>query len=296
MSGEFKSCPYCGKIILSNATICKHCGANLTHWEIKMNSSSTMERNNTVNVDNSYSCLHAFSYMFQDKKFPLKWLSVFLISFIGNIVSLSMQSNMQKADFNIIDLAPIFLAAFLMFVLVGYKIMCIKSITNQSHNYTLPFISYFDNFISGLKFYIATIVFLIAIFLPIALLGTIPIINIVVFVVGAIIFIVFLYRVIAYNWIFANKPMYTVFFRFGLSWEVIIQDHKRYFTVLCFLFLSVILSLACNLFLYLTGLLFYEILTLGIAAGAISLVTTYFSFVNSYLIAKSITPNSLNLL
>ena len=234
---EFKNCPFCGKLIASDATVCNICGKELT--------GNNNTENTTTAKAETFKPSDAFSYMFTDKKFIPKAIALYLVFVIAYVFMSGFQDTVQShAQPSIIQILGLIAAYLVLFIMAGYSFSCVKALTIQNDNYTLPFVDIIPNFITGFKsmiaMFIGIIVITVPIFLAALIIGLVPMI-VKVIVIIALLFVLCKYLWVAFSfyWIFAQKNYLTLFFKYKLGREIIANSKGRYLKgVLCIIIFS----------------------------------------------------------
>ena len=105
----------------------------------------------------------AFSYMFKDNKILQKYLiiSAILAAPILFIILVKIPA---------LQLTVAFLMIFLLIMLSGYWVTCIKAVLNQNENVVLPYINVKNNLVLGFKYAVAGLLLVIAL-VPIVIIS-----------------------------------------------------------------------------------------------------------------------------
>ena len=237
----------------------------------------------------------AFTYMFKDNMLLKKALPVFGVG-LGHTFCPLISEGLTKyaniiAETNPSTALKILLGSLLILILgfictsiyFGYLATCVKSVATQKENIVLPFLNLKKNIKVGLKYIVASllfIVFLIALILPAFILtlnSATKTLGIILAIITVLLLIVItttcsmgLFR------IFTHKEELTSFIQFKRLFQLIAKDKIRYFKALGF---SLILStLTISLIaIPIVGMIVFAILI------------PYITFVAAYLIANSIS-------
>lgn len=250
----------------------------------------------------------AFSYMFKDNKFWSKFCVLIVLMFLCYFASL-VEFNMPKelVSQSWLVLAVLYLVSFVASIFVyGYTSAGVKSIAEQKENYILPFFNIKTHGILGLKLFVASLLFSIAIGVVVSILFLIgaiivgaiavfnPIISIIATVLAILIMIIFVLALLVYMpaffRMFAMTQDILALFRVKTIIESVHKDANNYFKyigayVLAGIPLLIFYTFSCVLMLLLTKivsllLLIFIISTAGIGA--------YCSMVYMYICAKCI--------
>ena len=179
----------------------------------------------------------AFTYMFKDNKIWLKWLLFAIImslsKFFADYASTLLPS-CRYCHVNIPVQYWIYLTigTLISFISFGYMYSCIKKLIDSDECFVLPNIKLWDNFVRGFKYSVAFML----LFIPFTLFNGLimqlyRVFNltglILATIITSIIGLVFIYFIIGFSWIFANKPSFLCFYRFKKAFEIISQNIKR---------------------------------------------------------------------
>ena len=307
MSEGYKKCPYCNRVIMGNATECKHCGASLGGGGEEVNTANSSD-NATYSYGNSdISFVEGLTFMFTDKAFITKFLGLFIVILIMALVYMSFLPNMvinsnSANPAEMLKYAKNMMSFNLMILIVcslmfGYQISCIKRISTQSGAYNLPAIKFLSNLGTGIKFYIAMFIFI----LPFSIL-----MGILMFILAFLgplsmlasfaLWIIIMTIIPAFMWIFAQRRYWTVFYRFDLLRKVLDGEYARYGKALLFMFLY---GLICWIIIGIGFFMFGKMLlsaNLLLLAIIYSLALAYSTYVAAYVMAKSINPDKIRYL
>ena len=308
MSEGFKKCPFCNRVIMQDATVCKHCGESLVGGG--NGAAGTGSGSNYVSSGNDdFGFFDGLTYMFTDKNLFLKWAGLAIvcmlmvmpyISMIGGMIikaDASTAQQLQQVKNSFINMLIMLLPAGIMY---GYMINCVRSITTSSGTYNLPSIKFFDDFWTGAKFYLAMMLFMFPVGLVVAILGGI----ILVFMKPLLIFVP-LFQIVfsllimvcapAFMWMFAQRRYWSTFYKWGLVKNLIGADYNRYVKALLSMFL-------CGLVMWIPIGIIFAILILGLKANlfilsiAYSLFAAYGMLFGAFYIAKAISADKIEYL
>lgn len=246
----------------------------------------------------------AFSYMFKDNKYPQKALTYFGLIFLANFAV--MYAKLFAPACPNCQASPeyplwTFIGFILMILPMGYGITCVKSLIEQKENFIIPFFNFKNSLITGLKYTLAIIFTGLAIGLGFSILG--GILGVIagmfqlkallfVFIIAAIaFFLCFIFYISALLWIFACKGWLTSFFRWGKAFQLLSKNPKNYWKAFgLVLLVSIVSGTIANL------IPVSNLLTAIIAAVISSALASYTIFVWSYLNAKAIKAECIELL
>lgn len=261
----------------------------------------------------------AFYYMFKDvevfKKtyvFLLFILASTLVSNFSNILhefipvlNVHWQDSMYDPIWNWVYVLLAFISIILMFIPNGYALSLIKSLSNQEENYVLPEMEMKRNFLQGLKvavgFGLIYLLFVIvaSLFLTASVIIALAFANQIMFYLTvamiAVVLFVFLFYFPIFNFMFAYKSNLLTFFRYMMATKIIMLDKKLYFKGIAlfagvFLFTVIIASLLSSVPVLRNPFLF------AISTILVSLLAYYFILVESFVIAKSIKLEALDII
>jgi hypothetical protein len=246
-----------------------------------------------------------FTYMFKDNMFTKKAAILFLLLFIALAIcgippllnSVSYAPTVEKVSLPYLHYLPS-ISCFLDFAIYGYMMICIKAIIQQDLNIVLPFFNFKNSLIRGLKFFVVILIFtLLSVFIysillfllvPLKALCVLPILKVLITIAVVI-------YVNALLWIFANEDKIFSLLAFRKATKLIKQNLRTYFSNLGLIFVINFISafLSCGL-MYILDSIFdnnYLIWILSTLEGTI--LAGYMLFINAYLIAKSIKPETV---
>ncbi len=302
MSEGYKKCPYCNRVIMGNATECKHCGASL-------GGGGNGNRNNTQNIDTSddenysacpqdtgFSFEKAFTYMFKDPDFGIKYTSLIIAIFVMDvfretiaIIKGQAAPNPAQTIFDLLALLAI------VSVIMGYTSYSVRNTCNSGTNNSILGVSVFSNFITGFICLISNFLALLAIILLILFILFSHQTGLNAFILWSIVIVLtlgYMCYSTAFFWMFSNKRNPLTFFRYVLAGRLIVESGiGRYIlSNLCIwavnIFIGIILGIY-NLIVVLsnTNVPMWIILIIS------SVIVAYGVLVNSYFIGKSINAN-----
>lgn len=235
----------------------------------------------------------AYSYMFKDNKFWLKYLVLLIMTLICILPTLllgdsTLHSNKSGGGMLLYQVVNIFYA--------GYTCACIKSLSEQHSNYILPFFNFKTQGIIGLKWLAASLLFGLAVGL--VLTGAIIALLIIgifskaaCIILGAIaavalVLLIGIYSPAFYRMFAVTQDVFA-FFRIKEIFKSVSDNSKNYFkyigayyliSFLCFIGLVLFsLPVAANKAVHYT--------LIGLIMG---LGCTYFNFAYMYICAKAI--------
>ena len=247
----------------------------------------------------------AFTYMLKDNCYYKKALVFMILTFIETACLAYAQMNsctgacpysMNSGVFvpNKTN-ALLFQVIGLIFnlIVVGYFNTCLEAVTKQVNNIVLPFINLWNNFLNGLKYFVAVF---IAALVYILSLGLLYALNL--YVAKTVSILVLLFYIIfssAFLWLFANNKSFFAFLNYKKLFLKIKEAPKNYFKYLGFLAMLLIISATLKFIIdFIITLLPLNLLfTMLISTFFTSLLSAYFSFVFIYLIAKSLKQDSV---
>lgn len=246
----------------------------------------------------------AFTYMFKDNKYPQKALTYFCCVFLAQLAV--MYAKIFAPNCVNCPAAPeyslwSFIGSILMILPIGYGITCIKSLIEQKENFIIPFFNFKNSLITGLKYIVAIILTGFALGLGFGIIGgvigiiagllNLKALLIILFIVLIAFFLCFLFYIVALMWIFACKGWITSFFRWGKAIQLVSKDAKNYWIAFGFtLLLSIVTGTIVNL------IPVKSLLVAIIAAVISSALASYTVFVWSYICAKAIKAECVELL
>lgn len=253
----------------------------------------------------------AFTYMFKDNKFWIKGLCYLGLIFLSNLLTNYAQTLVPDCPKCAIATpwqywVCIVVGAIVNLIPLGYMLTCMKALIDQDETCVLPYINPLKNLYKGFKYAIALLSMLIPLFVL-----TLIIIAIITgitsgSVYGLIISKILLISVIigftiiytGFNWMFANKDTYLNFYNFKKVFEIIKSGKKHYFLSVGLICLMFVLSSVAELIFATTAGIsliptLYGLVIVGVLAG---ITTTYITFVNCYLTAKSIKKEFIEML
>ena len=287
MSSGYRNCPFCGRLIASDAPFCRHCGADLGGAITHNNAESDY-----ISSDDNLRFWEAFGYVFSDTNYALKIGCAAILILITVLGQLSYLGGQQPNIAVVITTFILFIASMLIFV--GYNMSCIRRISRQSGTYNLPTMNFITNIITGLKAMIGYILFGIAvsfgggIILGILgfLLGPISLVLTLLSFVLGLMFIICMY---AFMWLFAQNEDIFILFKWGTMLEVLRNGWGRYFTALWFMFLSNLLLGLCT-FAVILPLFFIIKVNILVIMLVYSVSGAYGFYLTAYWAAKCISP------
>ena len=243
----------------------------------------------------------AFTYMFKDNMIGKKALSYFLLAFCLDFV-LKVAGLYSNKETTLIYAAYLFvLAIILSFPFYGYAVSCVHSIMEQRDNVVLPFLNYGKNFIQGFKYFIANMLIATLMLSVSCLFIIVPItvsyagakvLSIILLLLSMLIiillFIAFLIYILALTCIFAKTENLTSFCRFILATKLIKNAPAQYF-------ISLIIYIGVGIIIGIVDAII-SLITFNIAVSLIGsiisgVIATYFLYVSSYIIARSVDHN-----
>lgn len=261
----------------------------------------------------------AFYYMFKDtetfKKTFILLLFIFASTLVINfsnilhefipILSMHWQDSMFDSIWHWVFVILTFISIMLMFIPNGYALSLIKSLSNQEGNHVLPEIDIKQNFLKGLKvavgFGLIYILFVVvaSLFLTASVIIAMAFANRILFSITvamiAVTLCIFLFYFPIFNFMFAYKSNLLTFFRYMMATKIFMLDKKLYikgvsifagifFLTIIFTNLLSVVPVLRNPFLFITSTIL------------ISLWTYYFMLVESFIIAKSIKLQALEII
>lgn len=242
----------------------------------------------------------AFTYMFKDNKFYQKYFTylglAFAAYFLINYAYLFTAEGAQTYT-NQISFIPtnpfkswglLILGLTFKILTAGYFLNTIAAISKQNDNYILPFFNTTNCLTKGLKL-LGALLFIIFCFTILLFLsaGFKPL-TLTLILIFSIIFCA------SFLWIIANENKYLVLLHIEDAVNYIKKASKNYFKYL-FVFISAFvvstsLSLLAELFVSKFNAPILEIIAISIIYA---IIDAYFIYVYSFLIAKSIKPESV---
>lgn len=246
----------------------------------------------------------AFTYMFKDNKFMQKALTYLGMVFVANIAI--MFSKMFAPGCQNCTPEPKYylcaiLGALLMIIPQGYVVSCIKSFIDQKENIVIPFLNLKKNFVDGFK-YCLSILILSLVFglsmgvmtLVIAIIASITGLKFLIVILGLVFFvllILLMFYTVAFIWIFANKCWVTSFLKWKKAVELVSKNKKSYWMAFGFLLaIGIVTGLISAL------LPAANVVSVIVSAFIMALITSYTMFAWTYIAAKSIKPECIELL
>lgn len=197
--------------------------------------------------------LNSFVYMFKDKDFGKKYLILFGVLFIANLLinCSSIFAPVLNNGKTSVWYYVLFIAGFiLMFIPYGYSITVLRETINDNKNVNIPSLNALDNFISGLKVVLSgsILVFLIALLTVITVFISNLLANIIVSVILNTILILALFTtiffMIAMCCRYVVKPSFLNFVEFLPAAKLINNNALQYlkvFVISCISFIIVYL-------------------------------------------------------
>lgn len=261
----------------------------------------------------------AFYYMFKDTETFKKTYILLLFLLASNLVinfsnilhtfipvlNTNWQDSMFDPIWNWVYVLLSFVSITLMFIPNGYALSLIKSLSNQENNFILPEMNMKQNFLKGLKvavgFGLIYLLFVVvaSLFLTASAIITIAFSNQILLSLTAVMILitllVFLFYFPIFNFMFAYKSNLLTFFRYMMATKIFTIDKKLYFKGVSifagiFLFTMLFTSLLSSIPVLRNPFLF------AISTISISLLTYYFMLVESFIIAKSIKLQALEVI
>ena len=143
MSEDYKQCPFCQRLILGDAKVCKHCGANLV-GNGKISSEANSDLSNLELKNDNINFIQGLTYMFSNHKNIIKFLGFYLLCLTIMLINKTFVFVTFDIDLSLLK----FLASRILLnaMILGYSISCVKDITTQSEQYNLPTIKFLNNF------------------------------------------------------------------------------------------------------------------------------------------------------
>lgn len=308
MSEGFKKCPFCNRMILGTATECKHCGASLGGGG--STNSGSASRNTYVNSniddndadysgysgDTGFSFGNAFTYMFKDSNFIMKFVSLVIAVFVMDVFRETSQMtkgapmlNPAQAGFTLLAVLAI------TSVVLGYIVSSVRNVSEKGAVPPMLGVRVFSSFITGIICLISNFLALLAVILLVFFILFTRQTGLSAFILfGIVILLIIGYMCFstAFLWMFSNKRNPLTFFRYILAGRLIIESGiGRYaLTCLCMFGVNVVIGIALGIFGAMLGLANTNVPMWCILIMT-SVVVAYGVLVNTYFIGKSINAN-----
>lgn len=248
--------------------------------------------------------LDSFFYMFRDKEFWKKYLSLFSIVLIANILINCPEALAQMLDnskLSSISFIFLFLGLVIMMIPYGYSISALKSTLDKNFSGCLPMLNITKNFKDGFKVVLSGLIFLILLILTIYILFFVNAVfssflgSFISIICNILIFLILL--IVAFFGIamcckYVTCPSYLNFINFKAAYNIINNNVGKYF-------IAFLLSLLCIVLVYsaifLTVPFLTEIGYIGLAIYClfVSALWTYQIFVLARLFSKAIETDKL---
>lgn len=242
---------------------------------------------------------NAFNYMFKDNKYWQKALVLASIVFLSELNSNT--ANMYKGccmapskEYYILNILSTLIKMFAL----GYSFTCIKALCEQKDNYVLPFINLKNNFILGIKNYIA-ILFISAIGYVLVFTGYFieaPFIVLYIYIaISSILMLIYMtFYMMPCSWIFAKTGSVTSYLRLKQATQLIMTNKSTYWKAIAmFVLLAIItgipevaISRLCMSFV--DSKIVYNLIDSSVAA----IISAYPAFVIFFIVAKAINPDT----
>jgi hypothetical protein len=236
----------------------------------------------------------ALTYMFNDKKFWLKALPIFLLVLPSTLFTGLEELHVIPQN---IYWVLSFIALLCLIIPVGYSISCIKTLMTE--NDELPFINVKNDIRLGIKYSVSVLLFIFAISLFwICLLYVLSFVT--AKIVASVIFtLIFLLTILcvavfyfAMNYLFAKQEKFITFFRFKSAFKLIKSNMKNYLKAIGIYALVHILIILISYIIYVVFSK-YAVICVVLSTMLTAVLHPYILFLTAYLIAKSITVDTL---